>query len=63
MFGKMRMRELEEGASIVLFIYVFPTVTRDQVIAVLEAAKRDMLEYLNISQVINPQSKSLVSTE
>jgi uncharacterized protein (DUF433 family) len=35
---------LEEGDSIDLFLYDFPTVTREQVVAVLEAVKRDMLE-------------------
>ena len=35
---------LEEGDSIDLFLYDFPTVKREQVVAVLEAAKRDMLE-------------------
>ena len=35
---------LEAGDSIDLFLYDFPSVTRDQVIAVLEAAKRDLLE-------------------
>ncbi len=35
---------LEQGDSIDLFLYDFPTVTREQVVAVLEAAKRDMLE-------------------
>ena len=35
---------LEAGDSIDLFLYDFPSVTRDQVIAVLEAAKQDLLE-------------------
>ena len=35
---------LEEGDSIDLFLYDFPTVKREQVVAVLEAAKREMLE-------------------
>ncbi len=35
---------LEEGDSIDPFLYDFPTVKREQVVAVLEAAKRDMLE-------------------
>jgi len=35
---------LEEGDSIDLFLYDFPTVKREQVIAVLESAKRDVLE-------------------
>jgi uncharacterized protein (DUF433 family) len=35
---------LEAGDSIDLFLYDFPTVKREQVIAVLEAAKREMLE-------------------
>jgi len=35
---------LEEGYSIDLFLYDFPTVKRAQVVAVLEAAKREMLE-------------------
>ena len=35
---------LEEGDSIDLFLYDFPTVKRVQVVAVLEAAKREMLE-------------------
>jgi uncharacterized protein (DUF433 family) len=34
---------LEAGDSIDLFLYDFPTVSREQVIAVLEAAKEDML--------------------
>ena len=34
---------LEAGDSIDLFLYDFPTVSREQVIAVLEAAKADML--------------------
>ncbi|NCC62144.1 MAG: DUF433 domain-containing protein [Verrucomicrobiae bacterium] len=35
---------LEEGDSIDLFLYDFPTVKREQVIAILEAAKREVLE-------------------
>ena len=35
---------LEEGDSIDLFLYDFPTVKRDQVVAVLEAAKQEVLE-------------------
>lgn len=35
---------LEAGDSIDLFLYDFPTVSREQVIAVLEAAKKEMLE-------------------
>ena len=35
---------LEAGDSIDLFLYDFPTVEREQVIAVLEAAKQEMLE-------------------
>ena len=35
---------LESGDSIDLFLYDFPTVKREQVIAVLEAVKREMLE-------------------
>ena len=35
---------LESGDSIDLFLYDFPTVRRGQVIAVLEAVKREMLE-------------------
>ena len=35
---------LEAGDSIDLFLYDFPTVRREQVIAVLESAKRDLLE-------------------
>ena len=35
---------LEAGDSIDLFLYDFPTVKREQVVAVLEAAKREMLE-------------------
>jgi uncharacterized protein (DUF433 family) len=35
---------LEEGDSIDLFLYDFPTVKREQVIAVLEAAKQEVLE-------------------
>jgi len=35
---------LEEGDSIDLFLYDFPTVKREQVVAVLEAAKREVLE-------------------
>lgn len=35
---------LEAGDSIDLFLYDFPTVGRDQVIAVLEFAKRGLLE-------------------
>jgi len=35
---------LEAGDSIDLFLYDFPTVKREQVIAVLEAAKQEMLE-------------------
>ncbi len=34
---------LEAGDSIDLFLYDFPTVSREQVIAVLEAAKKDLL--------------------
>lgn len=33
---------LEAGDSIDLFLYDFPTVSRDQVIAVLEAAKENL---------------------
>ncbi|NQT93661.1 MAG: DUF433 domain-containing protein [Lentisphaerae bacterium] len=39
---------LEAGDSIDLFLYDFPTVSRDQVIAVLEAAKREMLEIASV---------------
>ncbi len=35
---------LEAGDSIDLFLYDFPTVKREQVIGVLEAAKQEMLE-------------------
>ena len=35
---------LEEGDSIDLFLYDFPTVKREQVVAVLEAAKKEVLE-------------------
>ena len=35
---------LETGDSIDLFLYDFPTVKREQVIAVLEAAKEEMME-------------------
>jgi uncharacterized protein (DUF433 family) len=35
---------LEAGDSIDLFLYDFPTVRREQVIAVLESAKNDLLE-------------------
>jgi uncharacterized protein (DUF433 family) len=35
---------LEAGDSIDLFLYDFPTVRREQVIAVLEAAKQELLE-------------------
>jgi uncharacterized protein (DUF433 family) len=35
---------LETGDSIDLFLYDFPTVKREQVIAVLEAAKQEMME-------------------
>jgi len=35
---------LEAGDSIDLFLYDFPSVARTQVIAVLEAAKQDLLE-------------------
>jgi hypothetical protein len=35
---------LEAGDSIDIFLYDFPTVKREQVIAVLEAAKREVLE-------------------
>lgn len=35
---------LEAGDSIDLFLYDFPSVTRNQVIAILEAAKQDLLE-------------------
>ena len=35
---------LEEGDSIDLFLYDFPTVKREQVVAVLEAAKQEVLE-------------------
>jgi uncharacterized protein (DUF433 family) len=35
---------LEAGDSIDLFLYDFPSVKRNQVIAVLEAAKQDLLE-------------------
>lgn len=34
---------LEAGDSIDLFLYDFPTVKREQVIAVLESAKQEML--------------------
>ena len=34
---------LEAGDSIDLFLYDFPTVSREQVIAVLEAAKEELL--------------------
>ena len=34
---------LEAGDSIDLFLYDFPTVAREQVIAVLEAAKQELL--------------------
>ncbi len=34
---------LEAGDSIDLFLYDFPTVSREQVIAVLEAAKEKLL--------------------
>ena len=37
---------LEEGDSIDLFLYDFPTVKREQVVAVLEAAKQEVLEAL-----------------
>lgn len=37
---------LEAGDSIDLFLYDFPTVKRNQVIAVLEAFKKEMLEAL-----------------
>ena len=35
---------LEGGDSIDLFLYDFPTVKREQVVAVLEAAKQEVLE-------------------
>jgi len=35
---------LKAGDSIDLFLYDFPTVSREQVVAVLEAAKEEMLE-------------------
>jgi uncharacterized protein (DUF433 family) len=35
---------LEAGDSIDLFLYDFPTVKREQVVAVLEAAKQEILE-------------------
>ena len=35
---------LESGDSIDLFLYDFPTVNREQVIAFLEAAKTELLE-------------------
>ena len=35
---------LEEGDSIDLFLYDFPTVKRGQVVAMLEAAKQEVLE-------------------
>ncbi|MFW6152613.1 MAG: DUF433 domain-containing protein [Verrucomicrobiota bacterium] len=35
---------LEAGDSIDLFLYDFPTVKREQVIAVLEAAKQEIME-------------------
>jgi uncharacterized protein (DUF433 family) len=35
---------LEAGDSIDLFLYDFPTVKREQVVALLEAAKQEMLE-------------------
>lgn len=38
------MEYLEAGDSIDLFLYDFPSVTRDQVIAFLEFAKRGALE-------------------
>jgi uncharacterized protein (DUF433 family) len=38
------MDYLEAGDSIDLFLYDFPTVTRPQVIALLEFAKREFLE-------------------
>jgi uncharacterized protein (DUF433 family) len=38
------MDYLESGDSIDLFLYDFPTVTRAQVIALLEFAKKGMLE-------------------
>jgi uncharacterized protein (DUF433 family) len=34
----------EAGDSIDLFLYDFPTVKREQVVAVLEAARREVLE-------------------
>ena len=34
---------LEAGDSIDLFLYDFPTVSREQVVALLEAAKEEML--------------------
>lgn len=35
---------LESGDSIDLFLYDFPTVKREQVVAVLESAKQELLE-------------------
>ena len=35
---------LEAGDSIDLFLYDFPTVSKDQVIRLLEATKKDVLE-------------------
>lgn len=35
---------LEDGDSIDLFLYDFPTVKREQVVAMLEAAKQEVLE-------------------
>jgi uncharacterized protein (DUF433 family) len=35
---------LEEGDSMDLFLYDFPTVKREQVVAMLEAAKQEVLE-------------------
>jgi len=35
---------LEAGDSIDLFLYDFPTVKREQVIAVLEAARKELLD-------------------
>ncbi|MDA3873272.1 MAG: DUF433 domain-containing protein [Kiritimatiellae bacterium] len=38
------MDYLESGDSIDLFLYDFPTVSREQVVAVLEVAKQGLLE-------------------
>ena len=47
---------LEAGDSIDLFLYDFPTVSREQVVAVLEAAKGSLVSGLNIQH-----SKPVVS--